>query len=108
MGTHDEEKSSLNYADVTSATQIELLKEVHEAICSGAEAFLKAEYTYCIIFEFFFAIVVFILISLGQNVVLGGLTTLAFVLGASTSILSGYIGMKGQHSFKLRSYSIYF
>ena len=37
---------------------------------------------------------IYSLISWGQNSTLGALTTLAFVLGALTSILSGYIGMK--------------
>lgn len=86
----------MNYFPAASnVRQMELLKEVHQAICSGAEAFLRAEYGYCLLFEVLFGIIVFILISYGQNVVLGGLTTLAFALGALTSILSGYIGMKG-------------
>ena len=46
-----------------------------------------------------FGILIFALISWGQNVMLGALTTLAFALGALTSILSGYIGMKGIYSF---------
>ena len=45
-------------------------------------------------FEAAFAAVIYSLISWGQNTTLGALTTLAFILGALTSILSGYIGMK--------------
>ena len=56
--------------------------------------FNRAEYSICFIFVVFFAIVIFFLISWGQNSTQGFLTTLAFVLGALTSIASGYIGMK--------------
>jgi inorganic pyrophosphatase len=41
-----------------------------------------------------FAVVIFVLISWGQNGGLAFLTTLSFLLGAATSVLSGYIGMK--------------
>ena len=118
----DEEKASLNTH--SSARSIRLLKEVcslpflvpfihqitlqypllptlpghgnkvHAAIATGADAFLRAEYGWCIAFEAVFAVGIYSLISWGQNSTLGALTTLAFVLGALTSILSGYIGMK--------------
>jgi Na+/H+-translocating membrane pyrophosphatase len=91
----DEERASLNAHGPSSSKQMELLREVHQAITSGAEAFLRAEYTYCVIFEAVFAVVIFFLISWGQkSFFLGALTTVAFILGAGTSILSGYIGMK--------------
>lgn len=91
----DEERASLNQHGPSSSKQMELLREVHQAITSGAEAFLRAEYTYCVIFEAVFGVVIFVLISWGQkSFFLGALTTIAFVLGAGTSILSGYIGMK--------------
>lgn len=97
----DEERASL-YAStaITTSHQIELLKEVHAAISSGAEAFLRAEYSYCILFELLFGLLIFALISYGQNIILGALTTLAFFIGALTSILSGYIGMKGESTIK--------
>ena len=91
--TGDEEKTSLSQTHTTSR-QLRLLKEVHNAISTGAEAFLRAEYGYCGAFIFVFAIVIYSLISWGQTPTLGALTTLAFVMGALTSILSGYIGMK--------------
>jgi len=71
-----------------------VLREVHSAISEGAEAFLRAEYTICAYFVVGFGAVIFFLISWGQNFNLGALTTLSFVLGALTSIASGYIGMK--------------
>ena len=97
----NEERASLHASTaITTSHQIELLQEVHAAISSGAEAFLRAEYSYCIVFELLFGLLIFALISHGQNIVLGALTTLAFFIGAFTSILSGYIGMKGETSIK--------
>eukprot|EP01041_Mallomonas_annulata_P007651 gene7651-15661_t len=73
----------------------EKLREIHAAISIGAEAFLKAEYSICLMFMLLFAIVIFALISWGQNsVILGALTVCSFLLGAFTSILCGYIGMR--------------
>jgi len=66
----------------------------YNAITEGAEAFLRAEYTICGIFVAVFALIIFALISWGQDMKQGFLTTLCFVLGAVTSIASGYIGMR--------------
>ena len=60
----------------------------------GAEAFLRAEYSICAMFVTAFAVIIFAFISWSQNARLGFLTMLSFVLGAATSIASGYIGMK--------------
>jgi inorganic pyrophosphatase len=84
----------LNKPLSNSGKQTKLLREVYEAISTGAEAFLRAEYSICAIFVFFFSFLIFGLISWGQNVTEGLLTTLSFILGAITSIASGYIGMK--------------
>ena len=71
------------------------LKEIYEAIKNGADAFLNAEYTICLIFVVIFGFVIFLLISIGQGSWLQGMfTAISFVLGAFTSILSGWIGMK--------------
>ncbi|CAM9406892.1 unnamed protein product [Chrysoparadoxa australica] len=49
----------------------------------------------CCIFVVIFGLVVFFLVGIGQgSYAEGAFTTIAFVLGALTSILSGYIGMK--------------
>ena len=89
--------------------EMELLKETYEAIFAGAEAFLRAEYTICAIFVMVFSVIIFVFISIGQNPTLGSiyflcsippieslsigfLTTVSFILGAGTSIASGYIG----------------
>jgi H(+)-translocating pyrophosphatase len=74
--------------------QTAALVEIHAAISEGAEAFLHAEYRICLIFCFFFACVIMGLVSWGQDSTAGALTMLAFILGALTSIISGYIGMK--------------
>lgn len=72
------------------------LTEIYEAIYDGAESFLRAEYTICAWFVAIFAIVIFVLVSWGTNwdFARGLFTALSFVLGACTSILSGYLGMK--------------
>jgi len=87
---HDDEKTALR----SQESQTAKLREVYEAISQGAEAFLRAEYTVCAVFVVGFSILIFSLISWGQNVGEAFLTTLSFVLGALTSILSGYIGMR--------------
>jgi inorganic pyrophosphatase len=76
-------------------TNTKKLKEIYEAIKNGADAFLNAEYTICLIFVLIFGFTVFFLISIGQGSWLQGtFTAISFVLGAFTSILSGWIGMK--------------
>jgi len=74
--------------------QTALLIEIYNAITVGAKAFLYAEYKICAIFCTVFAAVVLGLVSYGQDATAGALTALAFSLGAITSILSGYIGMR--------------
>jgi H+-translocating diphosphatase len=79
------------------------LKEISGAIATGADAFLHAEYTICLWFSVGFAAIIFVLVSWGASRTEGGwgpgctqgaLTTVAFLLGAFTSMLSGWIGMK--------------
>jgi H+-translocating diphosphatase len=89
--TRIEERANLN---PKSQRQLELLRMVYGAISEGAEAFLRAEYSICAYFVVAFSVVIFVLVSWGQDSHLGFLTTLSFILGAVTSILSGYIGMK--------------
>jgi H+-translocating diphosphatase len=70
------------------------LKEIYEAIDIGAMSFLRAAYSVCAIFVVFFSILIFSAIAWSQNMSQGFLTTLCFILGAVTSIVSCYIGMK--------------
>jgi H(+)-translocating pyrophosphatase len=72
------------------------LIEIYEAIYEGAESFLRAEYTYCAVFVAGFSVVVFLLVAWGTgwDMARGFLTASSFVLGALTSMASGYLGMK--------------
>jgi len=76
------------------------LIEIYNAIREGADSFLMAEYKICAIFIVIFGAIVLVLCSYvnlpGQtwDWQRGGLTALAFAIGACTSIVSGYLGMK--------------
>jgi len=72
------------------------LTEIYNAIYTGAESFLRAEYTICAWFVLVFGAIIFVLVSWGTgwDFARGLFTTLSFVLGACTSMLSGYLGMK--------------
>jgi len=78
--------------DATTARLI----EIYTAIYEGAESFLRAEYTVCFIFVGFFSIVIFFLVSWGTgwDLTRGLFTVISFILGALTSMVSGYLGMK--------------
>lgn len=72
------------------------LNEIYEAIFEGAESFLRAEYSVCALFVAVFAGIIFTLIfwGTGWDFTRAFLTALSFVLGALTSMASGYLGMK--------------
>jgi H+-translocating diphosphatase len=67
------------------------LVKISNAVSDGAIAFLKEEYRILAIFILLFSIVLALLVEdqLGEF-----WTVFAFILGASTSIVAGYIGMK--------------
>lgn len=72
------------------------LKEIYMAIWEGAESFLRAEYTVCFWFVMVFSIVILVLVSWGTgwDFYRGSFTAISFLLGAGTSMASGYLGMK--------------
>lgn len=72
------------------------LQEIYDAIYEGAESFLKAEYQVCGAFITVFSVIVFVLVAWGTgwDYARGGFTALSFLLGALTSMGSGYLGMK--------------
>ncbi|GMH50803.1 hypothetical protein TrRE_jg5746 [Triparma retinervis] len=78
----------------------EKLTEIYTAIYEGAESFLQAEYRICAMFVVGFGSLIFFLISWGTKTsdgwdfTRGGFTALAFLLGAVTSMIAGYLGMK--------------
>jgi H+-translocating diphosphatase len=72
------------------------LKEIYNAIYEGAESFLRAEYAVCFWFVIVFSGVILALVSWGTgwDVARGSFTAISFLLGAFTSMASGYLGMK--------------
>jgi len=71
-----------------SAEELERLTEISTAIAEGAMAFLGREYRVLGLFMAIFAVVIFLTVDHG------GHTAVAFVCGAGTSVIAGYIGMK--------------
>ncbi|KAG6556101.1 hypothetical protein Mapa_002042 [Marchantia paleacea] len=95
------------------ASVIEKVKSIQEAISEGAESFLVTEYKYLAIFMSLFSVIIFLFLgSVGgfstksvpcthdsseicsPPLANALFTTIAFILGALTSTLSGYLGMK--------------
>ncbi len=72
------------------------LTEIYNAIYEGAESFLRAEYIICAYFIAVFSVIIFVLVAWGTgwDLARGLFTALSFILGACTSIVSGYLGMK--------------
>jgi len=92
--TAPSENTSLSNGN-DEATTTRLL-EIYTAIYEGAESFLRAEYTICTYFIICFSVVIFALVSWGTGWQMdrGIFTSVAFLLGALTSMASGYLGMK--------------
>jgi inorganic pyrophosphatase len=93
-GARGENSSLLSSGDSEETTA--RLNEIYEAIYEGAESFLKAEYRVCFWFVVVFAALIFILVSWGTGWKMsrGYFTAISFLLGAFTSMASGYLGMK--------------
>lgn len=72
------------------------LNEIYEAIYEGAESFLAAEYKVCFWFVLCFSVLIFVLVAWGTgwDMARGLFTAVSFLLGAFTSMASGYLGMK--------------
>eukprot|EP00977_Amphora_coffeiformis_P017686 scaffold5865_cov186-Amphora_coffeaeformis.AAC.13 len=72
------------------------LKEIYGVIYEGAESFLQAEYKICGWFIGVFSIVILVLVAWGTgwDMARGIFTAVSFLLGALTSMGSGYLGMK--------------
>src|SRR3972149_9674194 len=70
------------------------MQQISDAIREGAEAFLKRQYKTIAIFSIILAALIFILywVVRGEPGV-AWRTTVAFLLGAGSSALAGYIGM---------------
>lgn len=85
--------------------------EIQDAISVGANSFLATEYKYMSLFMAIFSVVIFVMLSAGNgfeeffsyksktegatSALRNGIfSTLSFLLGAGTSILSGFLGMR--------------
>ena len=89
----DEEGTGIRAREGGDDKQDALLREmseIAELIQDGATTFLKTEYLYTGIFIVVFAIVIYFTVEPERGAFY---TTVPFLLGALTSILSGYIGM---------------
>ncbi len=89
--TTSEETGLVSGSDDSTTSR---LVEIYEAIYEGAESFLRAEYSVCTLFVVVFSAIIFFLVSWGSDGTRGFFTSLSFVLGALTSMASGYLGMK--------------
>lgn len=69
----------------------EKMKQISRYISQGAMAFIKAEY---MILAFFIAIITLVLIFVADPEASSPLVAFSFILGAASSALSGYIGLR--------------
>mmetsp|Transcript_9011 Transcript_9011/g.6780 ORF Transcript_9011/g.6780 Transcript_9011/m.6780 type:complete len:177 (+) Transcript_9011:34-564(+) len=75
-----------------SASLLARMKEINELIERGAITFLKQEYLFLAGFLALFAVILVFCVEPSQTKF--PYTTVAFLIGGSTSILAGYIGMR--------------
>ena len=91
-GYNDLEMESINNdegkTESESGKMLSNMVEISGLIQEGASTFLRQEYLFTFLFVCAFAVVIFLTVDGGHFY-----TTIAFLLGAFTSILSGYIGM---------------
>jgi Na+/H+-translocating membrane pyrophosphatase len=65
---------------------------ISELISDGAITFLKQEYTFLLIFALIFSVLLYFTVEPAAAAF--PYTTIAFLIGALTSIICGYIGMR--------------
>jgi len=71
----------------------EKMQEIANAIKEGAGAFLKRQYTTIAILSITLAVIIFLIYAISGKVSYGWHTSIAFILGALCSSISGYVGM---------------
>ncbi|MCM8817858.1 MAG: sodium-translocating pyrophosphatase [Candidatus Omnitrophica bacterium] len=71
----------------------EKMQEIASAIREGAGAFLKRQYTTIAILSIALAIIIFLIYAATGKMTYGWHTSIAFILGALCSSISGYVGM---------------
>jgi len=80
----------------TQQEAFDMMLRISELIRTGANEFLKKEYTYLAVFCFFFSILIYFAVDFQESAGAARYlpyTTFAFYIGAVTSMLCGYIGM---------------
>jgi len=70
------------------------INAIGKSIADGANAFLFQEYEYMAIFMSLFAVALLVLLGTIHDWHSGIFTTIAFIAGATTSVLAGFIGMR--------------
>lgn len=89
-----------NKVEVTKTFVEKTMRDVNQTIKDGADTFLAQEYTYLTVFCVVFAIIIVCAVDAPWAVKEDGskqafpFTTVAFLIGAGTSMLCGLIGMK--------------
>jgi len=82
--------------DSESPEMYDRIKRISTFIAEGADAFLFAEYSVLSVFVAVFSVFLFTALAIGTNKdwAAAGFATGAFLLGAITSVVSGFIGMR--------------
>lgn len=94
---NQENQALVNSQESESPEMYEKIKRISGFIAEGADAFLFAEYTILVFFIIGFGAFIFTALAAGADTdrwATAGFATTAFVIGALTSILSGFIGMR--------------
>lgn len=92
-GLHDSTRLvNENHVDPNKVN--EKIYDISKAITEGAETFLYREYVYMAWFMLGFGGVLLCALGFGNNWTAAIFTTISFLVGAITSIICGYVGMK--------------
>ena len=90
-GEDDESLIQEGGAVVLNQQQVDKLKKISDLISDGAQIFIYYEYLCIMLFVLLFGTLIFFT---AEHIPGTAFTTVAFVIGAFTSMICGYIGMK--------------
>jgi H(+)-translocating pyrophosphatase len=94
MDDHDDDgrdRADPKKIETIDQQKLDLMLDLHGKISDGANNFLFKEYAYLIVFCILFGLVIFFLAETNVGEVW---TVISFEIGAVTSIIAGYIGMR--------------